>query len=167
MAKVNKIVQHNLEDRVLVLAGEGKSSALIAQIITAELNGADTISQPTVSRWLKTTREERSNQTKQIVHDHIKATVPEDLKALDEVEGFMLALFRNKGIDEKTGEEIKTTHDLRTQIECGMKAVKIIETKLRFAGILDDPEKSGSRVDPVDLEQFKNDLQDLKDSVDG
>lgn len=167
MAQLNKIEKYNLAERVLALAAEGKTTAQIADILTAELTGTDSISQPAVSRWLKSVREERSNQTKQIVHDHIKATVPKDLEALDEVEEFMLSVFRNTKKNPETGKNESAGYELRTRADAGMKAVKIIETKLRFAGVLDDPERSGARVDPVDLEQFKNDLQELKEGRNG
>ena len=167
MAQIPKIEQYNLGERVLTLVGEGKTTARIADILTTELAGTDTISQPAVSRWLKAAREERSNQTKQLVHDYIKAQVPKDLEALDEVEEFMLTVFRNSQKNPETGEDESANYELRTRADAGMKAVKIIETKLRFAGVLDDPERSGSRVDPVDLEQFKNDLQELKGEHNG
>ena len=54
-------------------------------------------------------------------------------------------------------------HNLRIRSEAGMKAVKIIETKLRFAGLLENPDIPGSGIDPIDLEGFRKDVQkDMK-----
>jgi len=160
MAAQSKIEKHKLTERTLALAGEGRTTNEIAQVLTKELGGRDTVSQPTVARFLKGVRQERSEQTKQVVHDHIKATVPADLQALDEIEGFLLSHFRNRGIDLVTGDEATLPNSLKTRIDCGMKAVKIIETKLRFAGILDDPDETVP--DIPDLDEFRNDLETIK-----
>ena len=165
MAAVNKIIQYGLEDRVLALSGEGKTTAVIAKIISDEL-AEDSISQPTVSRYLKAVRQERSEQTREIFSEHIKVTLPQDLKALEEIEGFMLSIFRNsKTIDPDTQEEKPGKYELPQRIDAAMKAVKVIETKLRYSGVLEGSGKGGENADPVDLTKFKNDLEDLKDEV--
>jgi len=156
MAAINKIDKYELGELVLKLAGENKTAEAIAGIITTELNGIDSISQPSVSRWLKSVRQERSEQTKHIVQEHIKATVPLDLEALDEIEGFLLEVFRNKVFDPETGEATIGIYDLKDRQNAGMNAVKIVETKLRFAGLLEDPEKMGMKV-PTSIEELSDD----------
>ena len=93
---------------------------------------------------------------KHIVQEHIKATVPLDLEALDEIEGFLLEVFRNKVFDPETGEATIGIYDLKDRQNAGMNAVKIVETKLRFAGLLEDPEKMGMKV-PTSIEELSDD----------
>ena len=40
-------------------------------------------------------RKERRSETKAVVHEYIKQTVPADLEALDAVEAYFLDVFRN------------------------------------------------------------------------
>jgi len=169
MAGPGKIEKYRLEERVLALAAEGRNTYQIAARITEELDGKDTISQPTVARWLKRTRRERSEQTRALVHEHIKAAVPKDLEALEEIEGFLMAVFRNRTVDPETGEEQPLQHDLSTRVDAGMKAVRIIETKLRFSGVLEDPQGAGAggEVHPVDLDEYRRGLAELKQEVQG
>ena len=161
MPAINKIDKYELGDRVLALSGEGKTTSQIAEIITTELSGRETISQPTVSRWLQKVRKDRSDQTKQIFHDHIKVVLPADLAALEEIEAFLLGIFRNLVSPGAGEDQVKGSYDRETRIGAGMKAAKIIETKLRFAGILDGNAAGDSRHDPVDLDKFKNDFKEL------
>jgi len=157
MAAVNKIEKYRLEERVLALSAEGLTTAQIAERVSADLAEAgiqDSISQPTVSRFLKSVRQERSEATRQRVQDHIKEVVPADLEALEEVEGWMLSQFRNDHLD------------VEARARQGMRAVKIIETKLRFAGILEDPASGRPPTDPVDLDAFKTEVEALRCATD-
>ena len=154
MAAQSKVTKYNLQERTLALAGEGATTDAIADILTKELDGKDTISQSTVSRWLKAERKERSEQTRSIVHDHIKATVPKDLDALDEVLTFLMSHFRNVLPNPDDAEKtISQSHSIKERAEFGMRAVKIVETKLRFAGILEDPTTTDAS--PIDLDEYK------------
>lgn len=171
MSAVNKIEKYNLQDRTLALAAEGKSTDAIAKILTEELEGKDSVSQTRVAAWLKKVRQERSEETRHVVREYIKSTVPKDMEALNEIEAWLLDIFRNQESikDPETGDVtcIKLPagkeHDLRIRSEAGMKAVKIIETKLRFAGLLENPDIPGSGIDPIDLEGFRKDVQkDMK-----
>lgn len=167
MSAVSKIGKYNLQDRTLALAAEGKSTDAIAKILTEELEGKDSISQTSVAAWLKKIRQERSEETRHVVREYIKNTVPKDMEALNEIEAWLLDIFRNqKSVkDPETGKvtcsdlPTKDIHDLPTRSAAGMKAVKIIETKLRFAGLLENPDIPGSGFDPVDLEGFRKDVQ--------
>jgi predicted transcriptional regulator len=82
--KIDKITKHNLGPRILqLLTEEGRNSGQIAKILTDE---GFKISQPTVSRWLAKERETHQAEVKDIVHKHVAEVVPEDLKALEEME---------------------------------------------------------------------------------
>ena len=60
MAQISKIEKYSLNEFVLTLAGEGKTGAEIATIlnnhIKKNLKTDDSITQPSVSRWLKQAR---------------------------------------------------------------------------------------------------------------
>lgn len=57
MSAINKIETYQLGSRIKELRLEGKSSGLIAEILTKELNGKGSISQTTVSRWIRTSKD--------------------------------------------------------------------------------------------------------------
>lgn len=162
MAAINKIEKFNLSDRVLALSGKGKTTHEISQIITEEAQGKYSVSQPTISRWLKTVRQDRSEQTKQLVHDHIKEHVPHDLQALEDMEAEYLHIFNSKKeLSEGKDEKLEYEFELKTRMSAGDRIVKIIETKLRYAGILEDPESAGrDSADPIDLDDFRTDTRD-------
>lgn len=158
MPAANKIEKYRLEGRILALSGQGLTTHEVAEAVTRDLNEKainDKISAASIARFLRTVREERSAQTRELVREHIKATVPADLDALQEIESYFLTEFRN---DDR---------DLRTRGDCGMKVVRIIETKLKFAGLLDDPEAGKSSLDPVDLDEFRTEVGDMSRGSDG
>lgn len=158
MPAANKVEKYRLEGRILALSGQGLTTHEVAEAVTRDLNEKainDKISAASIARFLRTVREERSAQTRELVREHIKATVPADLDALQEIESYFLTEFRN---DDR---------DLRTRGDCGMKVVRIIETKLKFAGLLDDPEAGKSSLDPVDLDEFRTEVGDMLRGSDG
>jgi hypothetical protein len=171
MAAVNKIEKFNLSDRVLALSGQGKTTHEISDIITKEAEGKYRVSQPTVSRYLKSIRQERSEQTRQLVHEHIKEHVPHDLQALEDLEAEYLHIFNSKKEPSvESGEEpekLEYAFDLKERMSAGDRIVKIIETKLRYAGILEDPEGAGhDAADPINLDDFRADTPE-KEAVNG
>lgn len=124
MAQVNKIERYGLEDDALSLFRLGRDVRSIAAslcTVLADKGIADTVNYCTVARWLKGVRDEVRQETSQIVTDHIKACLPTDLSAMDEIELFHLTAFR----DEKRPDKERS--------DFGMKALKVVETKLRFA----------------------------------
>ena len=145
----NKIEKYNLTDRILALHEDRQTTARIAEIITQELDGADTISQATVARFLKPYRDEYKAQAHDKVTRHIEATIENDLQVMDEVEAFFYGIFKDADINTKE------------RGEAGLKAIKVVETKLRYALI--DNETGSGRCDPVDLSQFRSDLEDIKE----
>ncbi|RJQ58024.1 MAG: hypothetical protein C4530_11465 [Desulfobacteraceae bacterium] len=187
MAKINKVEQLQLGERVLELSAAGLSTAKIADVVSRELKD-ESISQRSIARYLKEVREDRASETRAVVQEHIKATVPVDLLALDEAESYHLAIARNHGWDpgeirknflsalsEKKhwtqAEIIETYEGIFRQAEKGqfydvkirsaayMNAVKIVETKLRFAGVLENPDEEAS--------ELKRTMDDLLNELDG
>lgn len=79
-----KIEKLGLVKRVedLIAAGTCSSDAISVALKSAGFN----VSQPTISRYLKKTREERREETQKILSDHVQAHVPGDLDALETME---------------------------------------------------------------------------------
>lgn len=177
MPPLNKIERYNLVDRILALSGQGKNTYEIATILIEEAEGKYSISQPTVARFLKGVRKDRSEQTRQIVQDYIKATVPADLDSINEVQVWLISQFRSiesmtkeavsealgKPISEKMFNKLREIFpsdplDLRTKAEIGMKIIRIVDVKLKYAGILEPTGASGTTAtDPIDLDEFRMD----------
>ena len=156
---------------MLALAGQGESTGSIAKILTAE--GPIDLSQSAVARWLKKERKERGELTRMVVQEAIKAQVPADMKALDEVEGWLLGQFRGevaanvRTLIQNEAELVKIVEAIKAdtgrRAEFGLKAVRIIEVKLRYAGILENPlDGGGAGLHPPDLEDLRAALQDFK-----
>jgi len=87
--KASKIDREKLAPVILDLQSKGvTTSAAIAQKLE-ELGYK--ISQPSVSRWLKAHNDVTRDTTRKLVEDHVKATVPADLEALEEMEAACLS----------------------------------------------------------------------------
>lgn len=162
---LSKIDKFNMGQAVLDLFAKGKNTYEIADAVSEMLkdqgifyyNGGDPIpervSQPTVARYLKEVRKERAEETRAVVHEHVKAHIPKDLEALEEIEGFFLSIFRNVLIDPETkepmidaatGKIMGAGYDDKTRGAAAMQAKAVIETKLKYAGILEEqPDKPG------------------------
>lgn len=179
-----KIQKYGLEERILDLS-LGRTSSQVAELVTAELQAKgiqDQISQPTVSRFLRKVRASRAEETRNIVQEHIKAHVPKDLEAIEEIELWLLDRFRGRvdlsedigrikqigPIDEEGKEKLTRLAkeiaavidgDHKTKAEFGMKAARLIELKLKYAGILENPENPRTAGDdPVDLDEFRSEV---------
>ena len=160
MAGQDKITKYRLENRVLELSGKPRTSTYeIAEAVSKELQAKgsdDSISQSTVSRFLARVRKDRSEQTRSVVQEHIKEVVPKDLEALEEIERWFLGIFRNQAEVVKIraellkDEEVKkllsaiegaggTGYDLKTRGNAAINALKVIELKLKYSGILETP----------------------------
>ncbi len=81
---VSKIEKLGLVKRIeeLISAGVTTSQA-ISEALKKE---GKNISQPSVSRYLKTLRDTRLDETKKILQDHVQKTVPADLTAIETME---------------------------------------------------------------------------------
>jgi len=166
MAKPSKIEKYRLEQRCIALFRSARTTGDIAEILTAQLAEMeidDTISQPTVSRWLKPYRDESKEETSQIITEHIKEQVKNDLAVVDEVEAWHLAQFRTPDPLPENPDHVNAL-TLRERSEIGMKVIRIIETKLRFA--LGGAGGDSRSVSPVDLEQFRCEVEELRGADD-
>jgi DNA-binding transcriptional ArsR family regulator len=79
-----KIEKLGLVKRIeeLISAGTCSSEAISNALKVEGFN----VSQPTVSRYLKRTRDERQEETQKIISDHVQTHVPADLTALEAME---------------------------------------------------------------------------------
>jgi predicted transcriptional regulator len=94
MGRYNKIAYLNLEPVIMQLQGDGVKRS---KDIAAHLRQmGHSISQPTVSRWLKEQRETKIEETQKLVRDHVQKVIPVDLDALEEMELQCLTLAREE-----------------------------------------------------------------------
>jgi len=137
-----KIEKYHLEDRCLELsAAPGMTGVRIAQVLTEGLEGKDTITQSTVCRWLKSVREERADETREVYRKYVKGHLPNDLDQVEEVQTFFLEIFRNQKFDPEKKELSDANFSRAEQGEAGKAVVRIILDKLKLAGIQPPPEK--------------------------
>ena len=192
--KTDKITKHNLGPRILhLMTQEGKNSVEIARILTEE---GFKISQPTISRWITRERDSHKDEVRDIVHDHVSKVVPDDMKALEEMEKQCLAWSR-EGPDTKSEriaawEKIKESYavvkdhllsatpdtlndilnvfykrclnwileDLDSQKErlsAMREARSIIDTKLKYAGLLEGQAGGNIFIGPAPHEEPSSD----------
>lgn len=147
MAARNKIMVYNLGPAAEEMSARGLTTMEIAEELSRRLQSDginDSVSQPSVARYLKKVREDRAAQTKQIVHEHLKTTIPKDLEALDEIEAYFLAIFRDEKINPETKEVEPAGFTTQERARAAMNARVIIETKLRYSGVLEDPDKEAA-----------------------
>jgi predicted transcriptional regulator len=84
MPGTNKIIRLNLQKTVEELISSGVTTSTAIAAVLKEKGYS--VSQPTVSRYLKEQREARKEQTQQIINSHVNETVPADLTALETME---------------------------------------------------------------------------------
>jgi hypothetical protein len=184
MPQPNKIITYGLEERVLELSAlPGMTDIRIADVLNQELAAKDlsgTVSASAVSRFRRAARSERAAETKALIQDHIKGVVPKDLEALEEVESWLLSIFRNQGeilqvknpdllqdpevkrlMAAVSASEYPAGFDVRTRSQAAMMALKVIELKLKYSGALDDPNREAAEVKKVQelLDDFDDELK--------
>ena len=143
-----KIEKYHLEDRCLELStAPGMTGVRIAQVLTEGLGGKDTITQSTVCRWLKSVREERADETREVYREFIKGRLPNDLDQIEEVQTFFLHIHRNKTFDPEKEEFIDADFTRAERGEAGKAVVKIILDKLKLAGVEPPPDKPRGYMD--------------------
>lgn len=180
MAGQDKITRYGMSQRVLELSAMGKNTYEIAAIVTDDLQArgiSDSLSQSAVSRWLKGVREERAEKTRSVVQEHIKEVVPKDLEALEEIEGWLMGIFRNqrelvkirsemlqdeelqKMLSVVNGGGESGDYDIKTRGNAAMMALKVIELKLKYSGILETPD------DQEEAKALAREAEELLDPV--
>ncbi len=115
MAKTCKIDKHGLSERVLALAVT-HTSREIATILKAE--GYD-VSHVAVARYIKGVRQERAAQTRALVQDTIKATVPRDLELLEQIRDQLDSWRRDETLE--VGQRLFVIDRLQRVIELRLK----------------------------------------------
>ncbi len=133
--KISKIERYGLADRVLELSLT-KTTREMAEIIKAE-KGVD-ISHKAIAVWLKGTRQERREQTKAVVEEHIKATVPKDLELLDAIIDDLRQIYfseKSTVVYDANNEphEVKGL-ELVNKLPVAREIRHAVATKLRFSG---------------------------------
>ena len=187
MSANNKIEQYNLQSRALALKAEGYSTGRIAEFLNEELAGKDTVSQPTVARWLAKERRKRKAAAEVILDDYINTSLPADLKILDELVETFLSIFRyhtgglNKILKLLQAEvvDLKFYRELKIEIDkdrslqlrepslkIGMQAADrlrdLLNTKFRFIGIDDSgDEAQTAKLDAQEREELKEIAREL------
>lgn len=113
------------------LAAEGLSGRRIAAQIKIEQPDVS-VSDSAIIRYVSKLRKESEGEAFGIIRKHVDKVIPEDLEVLEEMEAQCLAWAREAGKDR-----------LQIQRDKAMNtAIKIIEIKLRHAGLLDEEGKS-------------------------
>lgn len=161
MAAKNIIKTYNLADKIRVLKVSGKSDEAIAEILNREdLAGKDSISQPTVSRFVKKDRKLRERTSRIQVEDYLVDSIPADLKLLDEAIAFHLKIFRSKlTLVDNDGNVIeKSDYSLNDRRIAARDILAIVSTKMKFVGVDpgsgDDLGESG-----LDLDKYRTEIR--------
>ena len=152
----SKIEKYKLEARCENLAFDlGKTVDEIAEILTSDLAGRDTITKSSVARYLQPRRDQIRDQIQTRLNEHAQEKLETDLECIEEIQLFLINEMRNQ-----------EAHSVKDRSEYGMKAARVIDMKL--ARSLGDPTGGGgSGFDPVDLDEFRNDLDRVKEQAAG
>ncbi len=124
MARPSKIDQLGLAEKVLSLALT-RTSREISAILKAE-DKAD-VSHVAVARYIKGVRQERAEQTKALVQDAIKATVPRDLQILEQV--------RDQLDDWRRDPKMK----IKQKLQVIDRLRKVLDLRLKYSGAGEGP----------------------------
>ena len=145
MAEKSKIDKYHLEDRVVGLYREGKTTGEIAEIISSGLQASgidDGVDQSTVSRWLKKVRAadekaeaEREREALAVVRARVKDGIENDLEQIAYVQTFLFQIVEGTLADAE-GNLLR--HNVKERKAAGVDLVKLIDTKLRLPGVGDD-----------------------------
>lgn len=163
MAHINKIETYGLGELILKLTSEGKRTYQIPEYLNRELSNKgilnaegepETISQPTVSRWLKEFRKDLGEQTRaNLIQKHVP-NIPIVLNNTLEVHEKMMSIFRGKKKKTVIGEQISFLGPgLKDKMNAGMKAVFTADKYLKFVGITEDQEPDGNIQDEIDPDE--------------
>jgi hypothetical protein len=137
MARQSKIVQHGLTDLLVTLYfDKGKNQEECARVLTERLTEQgikDSVTQTTVSRWLKEEKARREAAVREVYVKHAEETLPSDLEAINELKDWYLETFRSEDSAYKRRREAAS--DL----------MRLIDTRLRIALACDPGDKTAVR----------------------
>lgn len=159
MAAKNIVRTYRLEDRIRVLKMQGLSDAQIADCLNKEdLAGKDSISQPTVSRFIKKDRKLRAAASKNLITDYMTESLPKDLVIIDEIVAFHYNIMHAKLSlrDTKTGTLTESSDfNLNDRRIAARDLNTVLKTKFDLIG-----GDSGSGTDlgesGIDLSRFRS-----------
>lgn len=134
MPRISKIIQFQLEDKVLSLASQGMSSREIEKSLKETEN--KNISYVAINKFLQETREERAETSKRIVQEHIQESIPDDLNNLDYMNSQLLKWFNDSNL--KKSQKLKIYNSL----------LRGIDLKLRYSGA--DDENNDMKITIID-----------------
>ena len=95
-----------------------------------------------MNRFLQAVRRERKRAIRKVAEEQLNESFPSDFEALEEIKAWFLKKFRDERLE------------LRTRATMAQYVIKVIEAKVRLAGLSDDSKDRPVRLDPVDLEQY-------------
>jgi len=169
MGSANLIGQYHLEERILTLSLNGRTQTQISEEVSAELPDDVTVSQSTISRYLKTVKEQRAAQTDAVIGEYVDRELPGDLKILGDIKKQYLEfqakiLAVAQGAVKDISKDPFLTYDLRTLFAVNDRLRELVKDTLKILGV--DADGDGeSRFDPVDLSKYEKDLDKLKEGT--
>jgi len=158
----SKIEKYGFEARVEALAfNQGKTVEEIAEILTAALKGQDVITKSSVARYLQPRRDQLRGEIQERLNQHAKEKLETDLECIEEIQLFLMNEMRNEYREDMIdGKKVVSGHSVKDRSEYAIKAARVIDMKL--ARSLGDPHGGGSGLDPVDLDKFRSEADELK-----
>ena len=113
--------------------------------IAEELSKAGvSISHVSVGRFIRSQRKERAEQTKAIVQEHIRVTVPTDLEILQEIRDQLNAWRKDANL--RVSERLMVIDRLN----------KVIDTRLKFSGAGEPDDDEFAGMSDKELESYVN-----------
>lgn len=127
MAKGTYKINEELSRRIIEMSLTMSSREISRQL---EIDGIK-LTHAAINNHVKDVRKERAEQTKQIVHEQIAKTVPQDLTMLERLrDELATAVFDDANTREDKDTWLKATKELRATIE----------SRLKYSGADEDPE---------------------------
>lgn len=158
MPAQNKINQYGYGQKVLELEQTGLTHEEIARELTKMLDGKDTISQPTVSRWVQKEKKESSQLINNIRREYREKEFAKDMEIINEriQDNYSIVTDKLVMTDNNGKKTISSnfTHKERREAEREMR--EWLKLKAHYCGL--DSESSGIDAgSPVDLDSYRLD----------
>ena len=158
MPAQNKINTYGFGPKVIALEQEGLTHQQIADELTKILAGNDTISQPSVTRWLQKHKKEDSKLLNSIRREYREKEFAKDMEILNEriqynydicLDGFT--------VKDTEGKKIfKSNFTVKEKREAEREMREWLKLKAHYCG-LDAETGSGDSGTPVDIEKYRLD----------
>lgn len=157
MPAEQKIIRYGLQERALALR-EQYTHREIADILTKELAGKDTISQPAVSRFLKKVTKHRSKILGPIRDKFVATELESDLKILKQNLKDAQGL-RETAFNQMTGRVTPINKNQAYNMADFLRFDNVVQSYLKivfhFCGVTDEGAGHGEDGHPVDLSEFE------------